>query len=78
VGGCFAENRHVVFFWKLPEGEKGGCGVLLEQMLERTRDVWKGYKYNPTDRQRTMQTADGALALVLLATLCWSSFVMTS
>jgi hypothetical protein len=35
VGGCFAENRHVVFFWKLPG--KGACDVLLEWMLERTR-----------------------------------------
>jgi hypothetical protein len=28
VGGCFVENRHVVFFWKLP-GKKA-CDVLLE------------------------------------------------
>ena len=38
--GCFAENRHVVFFWKL-SGERA-CDVLLEQMLERACDVWKG------------------------------------
>jgi len=37
----------VVYFWKLLG--KGACGGLLEQMLERTRDVWKGYKYSPTD-----------------------------
>jgi hypothetical protein len=47
VGGCFGENRHVVFFWKLP-GERA-CDVLLEWMLERTCDVRKGYKYNPRD-----------------------------
>jgi hypothetical protein len=41
VGGCFAENRHVVFFWR-PPGARAR-DVLLEQMLERTHDVWKGY-----------------------------------
>jgi hypothetical protein len=46
VGRCFAENRCVVFFWKLP-GERA-CDVLLEQMFERTWDVWKEYKSNPT------------------------------
>jgi hypothetical protein len=44
---CFAEIRHAVFFWKLP-GERA-CDVLLEWTLERTRDVCKGYKCNPTD-----------------------------
>ena len=43
---CLAENRHL-FFWKL--SSERACDVLLEQMLERTRDVWKKYKYNPTD-----------------------------
>ena len=47
--GCFAEDRPVVFSWKLSCGE--GCDVLLERMLERTHDVWKGYKYNPTDSE---------------------------
>jgi hypothetical protein len=37
----------MVLFWKLP-GKKA-WDVLLEQMLERTRDVWEGYKDNPTD-----------------------------
>jgi hypothetical protein len=32
VRGCFAENRYVVFFWKLPG--------------ERSCDVWKECKYN--------------------------------
>jgi hypothetical protein len=45
--GCVAESRHVVFFWKLPG--KGTCDVFLEWMLERTCDVWKGYKDNPPD-----------------------------
>ena len=48
MGGCFAENRHVVFFWKLPG--KMTCNVLLERMLKRTCGVWEGYKSNPTDR----------------------------
>ena len=33
-----------VFFWKLPG--KRGWGVLLERTLERTCDVWKGYKFH--------------------------------
>jgi hypothetical protein len=47
MGGCFAENRDMVFFWNCLE--KGHVMFLLEQILERTRAVWKGYKYNPTD-----------------------------
>jgi hypothetical protein len=47
VGECFTENRNVVFSWKLPE--KRVCALLLGKMLERTHDVWKGCKYNPTD-----------------------------
>ena len=62
---CFAENRHVVFFWKLPG--KRACDVLLEQMLERTHDVWKGYKYNPTD------SGPCCVTLIWHATLCWFS-----
>ena len=46
-GGCFAEKGHMVFFWMLPG--KRAWDVLLEQTLEKTRDVWKGYKYNPAD-----------------------------
>ena len=46
--GCFAKNRHVAAFWKQPG--KRACDVLLELMLEKTHDVWKGYKYNPTDK----------------------------
>ena len=38
------------FFWKQPG--KRACDVLLEWMLERTHDVWKGYKYNPRDSGR--------------------------
>ena len=66
MGGCFAENRHVVFFWKQPG--KGTCGVVLEQMLERTRDIWKEYEDNSTD----------CVVLVRLTLLCWSLFVVTS
>ena len=29
--------------------EKGHVVFLVDRTLERTRDVWKGYKYNPTD-----------------------------
>ena len=47
--GCFAENRHTVFFLKL-SGERA-CNSLLEWMLERTCDVWKEYKYNPSDKE---------------------------
>jgi hypothetical protein len=36
----------MVFFWRWPVERV--CDILLEQMLERTRDVWKEYKYNPT------------------------------
>ena len=70
MGGCFAENRHMVFFWKL--SEKGACDVLLERTLKKTHDVWKGYKYNPTDSEL------GCMVLVRLAILCWSSFVVTT
>ena len=47
MGGCFSENRHVVFLWKLPGKE--ARDDLLEGMLERTHDVWKGYKNCPSD-----------------------------
>ena len=45
MGGCFAKNRHIMFFWSQPG--KRDHDVLLEQTLERTRDVWKGYKCGP-------------------------------
>ena len=65
----FAEEKLVVLFWKLPG--KGACDVLPELQrcpLERTHDVWIGYKYHPIDHRRH------CAALVHLATLCWSSF----
>lgn len=40
----------MVLFWKLL-GEKV-CGILLEQTLERIHDIWKEYKYIPTDSLR--------------------------
>jgi hypothetical protein len=52
-------------FWKLPG--KGACDVWLEQMFERTCNVWKGYEYN------LIVSGWHCVALVLLATLCWSS-----
>jgi hypothetical protein len=36
-----------MFLWKL-SGERA-CDVLLDQMLERACDIWKGCKYNPTE-----------------------------
>ena len=63
--GCFAENRHMVFFWKLP-GERA-FDVLLEWILERTHYAWEEYKYN--------QTVDSAL--ICNATLYWSSLGLT-
>jgi hypothetical protein len=47
VRGFFVENRHVAFFWKL--SAESVCDILLKQMLERTRDIWKENKYNPPD-----------------------------
>lgn len=44
-----------------------GAWFLLEQMLDRTCNVWKRYKYNPTDSERH------CVAMVYLATLCWFS-----
>jgi hypothetical protein len=48
--GCFAE----VDMWCFSGSclKKGAYNVLLEQMLERACDVWKGYKYNPTDSEQ--------------------------
>ena len=63
--GVFAENRCVVFFWKLPW--KRACDVLLECMLETTCDAWRGYKYIPAVKRWH------CMVLVHLATLCWSS-----
>jgi hypothetical protein len=37
----------MMFSWKL--FRKRACDVLLEWMLERTCDVHKEYKYNPTE-----------------------------
>ena len=46
-GRCFADNRHIIFFLKLPGNRAGD--VLLEWMLEKTCDVWKGCESNPTN-----------------------------
>jgi hypothetical protein len=67
-GRCSSKSRHMIFFleasWK-----KEACDVLLKQILERTCDVWKRYKYNSTD--------DGQcwMVLVYLVILYWSSLL---
>ena len=61
VRGCFAENRHMVFFWTL-SWEEGACDVLLKWMFERTSEIGKYISI-------TQQTVDNALALVSLAFL---------
>lgn len=60
--GRFAENRHVVDFWKLPM--KRPWDVLLDWTLGRTRDVWEGSDCNPTD------SGGCCMALVCLDILC--------
>lgn len=67
--GCFAENRHVMFLWKLP-GERA-CDVLLEWMLERTCDVWKWDKYNPTDSGPCCGIGPPCHSLLVSVGLCW-------
>jgi hypothetical protein len=74
-------------FWKFP-GERA-CDVLLEQILERTCDTWKESKYNSTDSGQCscigspgksllrLVFTDVTLALVHLATFCWSSLGFT-
>jgi hypothetical protein len=53
--------------------EKGACDVFLEQMLGRTHDIWKGYKYNPTN------SGDAVwywFALLCFASYCWALLTM--
>jgi hypothetical protein len=64
MGGCFAEKRHVVFFRRQPG--KGACDVLLEWVLERTHDFWKGYKYNSTDSGRPCVVLVHLVTLLIL------------
>lgn len=54
----FDENRHIVFFWKLSNELK--CDILLEYFLERTHEVLKEYKYNPTDSRDALELFDFA------------------
>ena len=68
AGGYFAENRHMVFFWKLPG--KRACDVLLEWTLERTH-VWKGFKYNPTHSSWCCGTDLPLTLLLVFFGLCW-------
>lgn len=46
MGRCFTKNRHILFSWRQPG--KRACNVFLEEMLEKTQDVWKAYKYQWT------------------------------
>ena len=62
--GCFAENRHVVFFWKLP-GERARDGM-LDRMLARTHDVWKESK---KDSQTVMEAELGLFIVLSLQRL---------
>ena len=55
----------LVSFWK--QLGNNARDTLLEHMLERTHDVWKGYKYNPTGREWS------CLVWVCLTILCWAS-----
>jgi hypothetical protein len=70
-------NRDMVFFWKQP-GQRA-CDVLLEQLLERTYDVWKGYKCNPTDRWTMLDDIGMPYHFLLVINglcWCWSSLMM--
>ena len=61
--GCFAENRHMVFLWKLPD--KSASDVLQSGCLREHMMVGKGVSI-------TQQPVDDSVALVHLATLGWS------
>jgi hypothetical protein len=67
--GCFAENRHMVDFLKLPI--KRARDVLLEWTLDSTRDVWKGL--NMTQKTDSEQHRQYRVTLVCLDIFCWSS-----
>jgi hypothetical protein len=74
--GCFCcEQTHGDFLeaaWKKKGG--GSCDVLLEQTLERTRDVWKGYKDNPADCGKCSGTGSSYNSLLVFAedaACCW-------
>ena len=46
VGRYLAENRYMVFFWKIPG--KRTCDIFLEWMLKRSCNVLEGYIYTHT------------------------------
>lgn len=60
-----------MFSWKLL-GEVI-CDVLLVWMLERAHDVWKKYKYNPTESR---QCTFIGFALQLFDGLHWASLIV--
>ena len=70
MGGCFAQNRLMMFLGGQPG--KRTCDVLLEQMLERTRDVWKKYKYSPIDSGHHSGISMPCHTLPVFATHCWA------
>ena len=62
--GCFFWSRHMVYFWNL--SGKRACDVLLAQTRERTHDVRKGYKYNPTDSGRGCDIGSPCHSLLII------------
>lgn len=64
---CFAENRYVVFYCNL--SRERACDIMLEQMLERTGDIWMNISLS-------QQTVNNALALIHLACLPWASLML--
>ena len=66
----FTENRHMVFFWKLPG--KGSCDVSLEGTFERAH----GYKYNLTDSGWCSGIGSPYHSLLIFIGLClWCSSI---
>lgn len=57
MGGCFPENRHMVFFWKLPG--KTACDIWLEQTL-------RGHVMFGKDLSITRETVDNAVGSLLV------------
>jgi hypothetical protein len=65
--GCIAENRYIVFFWKL-------CGK-RERMF-----CWSGCLRGQVmfgkSTSIAQQTGDGTLELIPLVGLCWASLTL--
>lgn len=69
--GLFCWGRCIMFFWKQTGKRVSDC--FLEQMLERTKDVWKGFKYNPTNSGIHLS----CYSLLLFLGLCWYWSLLT-